>query len=261
METYHQIPYYQGPQEIIVNYQSLDRGFLHFKVTLGEQELQTRFSDVFDPIEPFRRWLEAICIGVEECAFSFATEGDDLKFNFLNWNHPVFYEGYDRSYMRMVGHVDRNQLIEAFYTGFILFLDSYRYRKEGWEEMSYEGYLSDLVSPRELLHKLIHLSRAELMEVFVDTYQIHQQVRDCENKKRGQEIKSLLLQSIEGKKVTETIGAPAYVTIEEDYDEYRPKDRVRYVKNLLSIPLGHRYGGKMDRFKSKIVEEYLLSTE
>ena len=69
-------------KELKIDFQSVQYGLIYFTLTLGEKSYKTNFSDVFDPILSFKRWLEAVSLGVEQCSFIFDPEGDYVQFDF-----------------------------------------------------------------------------------------------------------------------------------------------------------------------------------
>lgn len=67
---------------LVIDFGPVRWGLFYFTLKLGEQTLETNFSDVFDPMFRFKHWLEAIAIGVEQSSFTFDPEGDEIRFIF-----------------------------------------------------------------------------------------------------------------------------------------------------------------------------------
>ena len=65
-----------------VEFYEATEGWLWFKISAGDQVFDGRFSEVYDPIMDFKKWLEAIAIGVKQTSFDFDPEGDDVTFDF-----------------------------------------------------------------------------------------------------------------------------------------------------------------------------------
>jgi hypothetical protein len=114
-------------------------GLLYFTLTLGDQSVQMRFSDVFDPMLDLKCWLEAIVIGVQRCSFAWDAEGPDYKFDFeritfKRWRftagNAYLSEGEEPAIRNWV---DRRQLVVAFYRGFLDFEASPEFNKYEWE--------------------------------------------------------------------------------------------------------------------------------
>ena len=63
-------------ENISVDFYDVDAGWIYFKVKVGEQLFDGRFSEVFDPIMDFKKWLEAIAIGVQQTSFDFLTDNN-----------------------------------------------------------------------------------------------------------------------------------------------------------------------------------------
>lgn len=78
-------------ETVIVDFYNVDGGWIFFKVKVGEQLFDGRFSEVFDPIMDFKKWLEAIAIGVQQTSFEFDPEGNDIKFDIerVCWDREV----------------------------------------------------------------------------------------------------------------------------------------------------------------------------
>ena len=138
-------------KNLVVNFWSQDRGFIFFKISIGESIFESRFSDVFDPIPHLRAWLESITTGVEQCSFSYATEGEDPTFNYHSryGNSPdVFFEGeneYNEKTRGVYARVDRHQFVNAFYTTFLDFLSSETFINTDWDAEMRSSFKSKII--------------------------------------------------------------------------------------------------------------------
>lgn len=143
-----QIPVYESVKTLNVDFEGTDFGWIYLILKIGGNSYRTRFSEVFDPLPNFKHWLEAICIGAQQCSFSFDTEGSDIKFNFesIGWDRELFTVSYD--YREIDGfflsdYVDRKQLVKVFYCGFLDFCNSPNFNKYQWENISYADFLTE----------------------------------------------------------------------------------------------------------------------
>jgi len=114
-------------------------GLLYFTLTLGDQSVEMRFSDVFDPLPDLKRWLEAIVIGVRQCSFQWDAEGPDYKFDFERMTYERWGFTAGNTYLdegeepAIRNWVDRRQLVTAFYRGFLEFEASPEFKRYEWE--------------------------------------------------------------------------------------------------------------------------------
>jgi hypothetical protein len=120
-------------------------GWIDFVVSVEEQRVSIRASSWDDPFPRLLTWLEAIAIGVEECAFSFDEDGPDKEFRIFNrYNHTSrlvigeprhdFWRGRPADFLN--ARVDSRKLVAGFYQSLIVFSESPLYRKEHWQTTS-----------------------------------------------------------------------------------------------------------------------------
>lgn len=143
-----QTPKFEGAKKLEIDFEGTDFGWIYLTLTIGENSYQTRFSEVYDPLPSFKRWLEAVSIGVQQCSFSFETEGEEIKFDFesITWERKLFTVSYDyreNDEFLLSDYVDRKQLVEAFYHGFLNFSESPRFNRYYWEKISYAEHLTE----------------------------------------------------------------------------------------------------------------------
>jgi hypothetical protein len=98
-----------------------DYGCLHFRVSVGDQCVDMRACNTTDPFPDFIAWLEAITVGVENCAFIIDEEGTDKQFDYsrrCGQEESIFiikepYEGEEL----LVAPVKTKQMVKALYEG------------------------------------------------------------------------------------------------------------------------------------------------
>jgi hypothetical protein len=135
-KVYTQIPAFTGEKDLEVEFWTDNIGFIFFTLSIGEQIFESRFSDVWDPTRDFKAWLEAICVGVEDCSFMIQNEGEDTKFNLHNWGteRALFFMGWSRDEMNIVEYVNKHQFVEALYTGYLAFINPETFTdKKNWD--------------------------------------------------------------------------------------------------------------------------------
>ncbi len=112
-------------------YLRFDAGCAHFTV---------RTSSVHDPFPSLLRWLEAICIGVAEAAFTVDEEGPGVRLvceQYPRGADALVRMSRDRDETRVFSaRVDKAQLMSAVYTAFRRFVESERYDRYRWQEMN-----------------------------------------------------------------------------------------------------------------------------
>ena len=239
-------------------------GLLHFTLSLGDQSFETRFSDVFDPYYRFKHWLEAIAVGVEQCSFSFDAEGPDYRFGFEQpcWNRCEFVLDcpYGTDVPHLKGNVERRQLVEAFYNGFLGFGDSAEFDRREWEvELIGERFCKAIkVDLETVIAELAGLSGAGLKEILfkIDPcYSVsYTNIPDLDN------LKVYIETEYEGKdlpKGVEKVETPQEWVIPEDYDAWFLKRRTEFVERCLSNPTSGQSGTRLSELKSSIIDKYL----
>lgn len=93
------------------------------------QKVECHFSTVFSPFSNFILWLEAVALGVQECAFEWEAEGPDgrMQWKRRDWDTGHFtleWSNLDPPPRIMLG---RYQMVEAFYTAFRNMANSFTY--------------------------------------------------------------------------------------------------------------------------------------
>ncbi len=104
---------------VIVRFTRCEYGWIYFTVITDEYEVDIRASEVYDPFPDLIAWLEAIAVGVKECAFDMEEEGPEKRFEFRKISYDKFRlyitDNYEKTLLETF--VDRKQLVSAFYNG------------------------------------------------------------------------------------------------------------------------------------------------
>ena len=110
---------------------------------------ETRFSDVFDPIIPLRKWLEAMTNEPYLCGFSYDNEGEEILWSFtqLGREKGIFCvanncSGNENS-VYIVAYAEQKQVVRGIYYGFMNFFKSELYKAEEWET-EYGGHSPEM---------------------------------------------------------------------------------------------------------------------
>jgi hypothetical protein len=257
------IPTFNGTKSLKINFESVRYGLMNFTLTLGEKSFETRFSDVYDPIPSFKKWLEAICIGVEQCSFWFDTEGKEIKFDLarVSYDKELFTvtEPYDDADIFLSDYVDRRQLIEAFYFGLLEFRNSPNFIQEEWEiEYMWERLITILkVDYETLLNEFSKFDREELKRLLFKTDPKY--LASCPSAPE-MEAFGYLVDDFLGNEIPseyEIVRTPMEWNIPEDYDDWTTEQKKALVKKCLDKATSGQEGTKIEDFKSKIIEDYL----
>ncbi len=261
------IPTFNGTKSLKIDFQSVQYGMMHFTLTLGEKSFETRFSEVYDPILNFRKWLEAICIGVEQCSFSFDTEGKDIKFDLerLTYDREVFTvkQPYDDGEIFLSDYVDRKQLVEAFYFGLLNFRNSPKFEKYQWESDVFAEHLTNLLKLdyEILLTDLSKLGRKQLNDWLCKANPRYWHSTSTESEEADLAI--LLKTELSSNKKgfdRKTDRSEIEWNIPLDYSNWNIDEKRKLVEECLSENCSWHEGTKIEDFKSKIIEDYLNQT-
>lgn len=118
----------------------------------------------------FKHWLEAVAIGVEQCSFVMDCEGLKVKFDLesITWENSElriteFWE--NDNYAKMIGYVDRKQIVRSLYLGLLNFRQSKKIAPDEWEIEYYLERAAKLtkLSNKDVLSFLIQLKREEIL--------------------------------------------------------------------------------------------------
>ncbi|PZX16439.1 hypothetical protein LX69_01934 [Breznakibacter xylanolyticus] len=254
---------YNGANNVSVEFLDVNSGWMNFKITVGKQTFENRFSNVFDPILELKAWLEAISLGVKQCSFDFDNEGNEFKFDYsrLGYNRFVFTvsECYEDK-IHITDWVDPKQLVKAFYYGFLNFVDSEVYQFYEWEEYSYKSKLQDLlqIKGKQLIDHLMSLSTIEFQNLIFSlnphfSYDFPG-VTDKEELKKLN-IKYVINDNILPEDI-KMVKTPIYDFMPLNYEVMSIEEQLRFVSDILKTVNG-QYGANVKKFKSSIIEKYL----
>ena len=227
-------------------------GLFYFTLKLGEQTLETNFSDVFDPMLRLKHWLEAIAIGVEQCSFTFDPEGNDIRFTFEQVTYDraeyrVTYAWSD-SDLLLNGNVDRRQLVSAFYDGFLAYDASPEFDRYQWEVEPTWHVLSVKtgIDLEGLINKLLPYDRSELLSL--DT-----SLKRCDFPPKSDIVGDQLEAW-----PSELPDSPALWSLEEDFDVLSTEGKREALRKALEKPYCcEQSGTSLNELHSPIIEEFL----
>ncbi|MBI5846630.1 MAG: hypothetical protein HZB31_01510 [Nitrospirae bacterium] len=146
-------------------------GCLYFRVSVGNQSVDVKACNTTDYFPGFIRWIEAIAVGVEECAFVADEEGGiDKKFVYERGRDGIFIiMNYGDKDELLVAPVNTKQMVKAFYEGLRAFATSSIYDRRSWEGDRIADRLLDAKflpdSAAEILDHMLTLSVQELKEL------------------------------------------------------------------------------------------------
>jgi hypothetical protein len=256
-------PTFNGTKSLKIDFESVQYGLMHFTLMLGDKSFETRFSDVYDPIPSFKKWLEAISIGVEQCSFWFDTEGKDIKFDLarVSYDKELFTvtEPYDDADIFLSDYVDRRQLVEVLYFGLLEFRNSSNFIKDEWEiEYMWERLTGILkIDYETLLDEFSKFDREGLKRLLfkADPRYLASCPSAPEEEAFGYLVDDFLGNEIPS--VYEIVETPMEWNIPEDYDDWSIERKKALVKECLDEATSGQEGTKIEDFKSKIIENYL----
>jgi hypothetical protein len=256
-------------ETLIVDFYKVDGGWLHFKLALGDQTFDSRFTEVFDPLPDFKHWLEAIAIGVWQTSFIFDTEGDEIRFDF-NCNCRdieilTIADSYSQGQVYIKSSVDRKQIIKAFYLGFLNFASSDKFKGDQWEVEFIKERLCKAfnLNENELIESLLDLGGKELATLLFHadpTYTISFPTA----KDKKEEFALFYETDVRGNKVPEgheRLETPNEWKISDDYDFWQASKKKEYIINSINEKASGYKGTKINDFRSKIIEQYLKGGE
>lgn len=244
-----------------VNFHTTRYGLIEFTLTINDKSFESNFSDVFDPILNFKRWLEAICIGVEQCSFSFDPEGDEIRFNLerIAYGRAIFTVSYayDSTDIFLSDYVDRFQLVQEFYYNLLNFRNSPKFRKYQWEGEPFAERLGNLLEMdyETLLSDLSKLGRKQLNDFFCKADPRHWRV-DPSREEEAALAYHLKSELLNGAKTSDRNLDEAEISwsIPLDYSDWSIDEKRKLVAECLSENCSWHDGTKIDNFKSQIIE-------
>jgi len=256
-------------EEISVKFQKIDLGWLYFTFVSGEQVFENRFSEVYDPIKDFKKWLEAISIGVQQTSFFFDNEGVEIQFNYnkASYDREFFTISIpeNNNQILLQANVYRRQLVKACYMGLIDFANSDRYNPAAWEFFTVKEEINRLLGIKEtdLIDYLLQFSYNELKSLYLDAVplqttlkldelNIYQKLRIVFNQLPKEEQVSTLGNKLE---------IPVVTHYYEDYDQLMNNEKRLFIRKNINENLFGYEGTKLSEFKSTIIEDFLVQQE
>ncbi len=256
-------------EKIIVDFYEADAGWIRFNVKVGEQLFYGRFSEVFDPILDFKKWLEALAIGVQQASFRYDSEGFEIVFDLEKINrHKDIFTIYDPDdgeiYIKT--YVNRKQLVKEFYFSLINFSKSEKYNPKEWEiEYLKERICNELkISEDELINYMLELDRKELKKFLFNADPVYK-ISFPDAKDKNEEFKLFVDSVIGGEKAIEghkIVRIPEEKYVPEDYDYWLLNQKRDFIiKCLNERTTGGFSGTKLSEFHSQIIGKYLYERE
>jgi hypothetical protein len=253
-------------QYVQVQFADCDVGWIHFKVNLGPQCVDVRASEVFDPFPDLLAWLEAIAVGVQECAFELDEEGGGKRFQF----RCITYGGFVFSmsdvpdvHVLLTGKVNPRQLVSAFYHGLREFAHSAKYKRAEWEIETLGERLASSFDPPmrqdDLLGYLMVMGAEEMKELFFKAAPSYE-VSFPEAKDKREEI-SLFVDYAVDRDNTETtkgmVRTPQHWCFPDGFDFLPERDRAEYIIQCLKEQVSSFDGTRLGDMQSAIIENWL----
>lgn len=249
--------YYDKIERLSLTFFQGTYDWLNFRVSVGDQSIRTRFWAHCDPLPKLKHWLEAICIGVEECAFSFDAEGDELKFVYdrNGWRQSIFRIGYPYSSNQkwlLEGPVDHIQLVREFYIGFLNHRNSPLFNRDGWEtEYLWERLVRKLTVAREhLIDALLPLTREELDALWFVAAPDDLPAITIDFERFGVEDPNVEFEEYE-------TDLSEHLVIPLDYDERSIDIKRDIIERNLDRKWNGRDGTRLIELRSAIIEDFL----
>lgn len=252
-------------ETILVDFYKVDGGWIYFKVKVGEQLFDGRFSEVYDPIMDFKKWLEAIAIGVQQTSFEFDPEGNDIKFDYerVCWNREVLtiYEPTEDGEVFIKANVNRKQVVKEFYLGLVNFSKSDKYKPAEWEVEYFKERLCEImkINEDELIRQMLELDRKELNNILFNVNPIDK-ISFPEAKDKNEEFKLFAKSVIEGEKSVnefERVETPMGWNIPKDYDYWTSEKKKEFIIECLNEETYGYSGVKLADFHSNLIVRYL----
>lgn len=252
-------------EDVSVDFYKVDAGWICFRVRAGEQLFDGRFSEVFDPIMDFKKWLEAIAIGVKQTSFDLDPEGNDVKFDFdrVCWDREVLTIGspYEGGEVFIQANVLRKQVVKEFYMGLINFSKSDKYKPAEWETEYFKERLCKImkIGEDELITQMLEFNRSELTKfLFNADPQYYISFPGAKNK--NEEFNPFAKSVFEGEKLLEEfekVEAPIEWNIPDDYDFWSHENKKKLIIECLNEETEGYRGVKLSEFQSDLIGGFL----
>ncbi len=249
------------PVPVTVEFQTCEYAWICFRVSAGSQSVLVSASGVFDPFQDLIAWLEAVAVGVQECAFSLDEEGHLLEFR-LRYDYPntmlsLSEEGGETPYLRVA--VDRCQLVKAFYESLTAFSLSDRYVPAHWErEELGENLLNELGEgwSRERLIEILERFDGAQLRCFLLAVDPNYGVRTTIP---AHAITQYLMNPDAAKNVPHQKGDKNSWNIETKYNTLTGQERRDFIGECLDEQVSAYEGYPLRKLRSGVLEAKILS--
>ena len=223
----------------------------------------------FCPFRDYIRFLEAVALQVQECAFEWDAEGpegrfewrrrfiDDTGFLTINWDGSFREHSHKFSHRMML---NTRQMVRMLYSAFRRFVESPEYRPMRYEKMKVEETFATVINDATLedLVNILVVCGSERAESLI--YAIRVAVSECVHD--GRQV-SHPLQYYSDKSVDPVELDDFNSWIDKQWDMWSQEQRANYLRETLFSwsDLVYWDGDNLRGLRSKLVEEWLASPE
>jgi hypothetical protein len=227
------------------------------RVSKSSIEQTVYFSSVECAFPSFMRFLEAIVIGVEECAFSWCAEGPSgemrWKGNSVNGTFTVTWP-YERRRAKWSVFLCRRHLVHSLYGAFRSFVESDAYdpmRYESLRRWDYYQLLLRDATVGDLARALASRSASDVERVLRRLGRIAGERTEELNRR---ETLAWFL-AVQDDEEAGDVSAP------DDWNTWSDKQRMRHLgRHWGSTSVSQWYGSNLRRLKSRLIEEWLAKS-
>lgn len=223
----------------------------------------------FCPFRDYIRFLEAVALQVQECAFEWDAEGpegrfewrrrfiDDTGFLTINW------DGWFRGGSRKFSHrmmLNTRQMVRMLYTAFRRFVESPEYQPMRYEKMTIAETFSAVLKDAtldDLVNVLVTCDPARAESLL---YAMRGAVSECVHD--GRQVSYPLQHYID--KSVETVELDEFnAWVDKEWGTWSKEQRANYLRDTLFTwrDLVYWDGGNLRELRSKLVEDWLASPE
>ena len=218
-------------------------------------EFTLYMSSPFCPFGDFVRFLEAVTIGVQECAFSWNAEGPDGEFR---WESAGDDEGMltvrwhsSREPFSRRASLSRREAVDTLYGAFRRFVESAEYDPLRFEQLT-QGECLELVLQRESLDDLRQaLVRLDAPKVAGVVSRMDSVVGSRSS--AGPPLTFPLSHFLDGEDGAD-IGAGFFPT---EWDDWSVQLRLEHLGKFFAMGRSAWFGANLRKLRSKLVEDWL----
>ena len=242
-----------------------------FTVKIGEKSYPAYFTSVWDPICSFKFWLEEIASGNDKCEFEWDGEGPDFRFEFelLEKHLGKFTAGgrYGEE-IAFEAIVDRRQLLNVLYRGFLSYADSYKFIFANYERLEVWQFLTRATRTDfpELIDILAGLDRKQIAELFADArprfrFSIEYSNSYSRWSNWGMEVDTNM-NNTPRTRGWDKAGMPLRWCVPANFDSWGSTARRDFAEYSLPRVIGDQFerGNTLRDLRSKIIEDFLSET-